>query len=199
MQWVTRVARRRSGAILVAVLIAESSLGAAPAPTPEPRVIPAPRANFLERCGGCHGLQGVSEAGVVPTILEQSGWFLCLPEGRRYLIQLPNVARVALDDDEVAAMMNYVAFDLGGASRSRYSPYTPMEVGNLRRTPLVTVSLTRLRAELVGRMKKECGAPSSLQDYVGPAPANSVDGVALRGTTVSPRTADISLASQRRN
>jgi mono/diheme cytochrome c family protein len=130
--------------------------------------IPAPRANYLERCGGCHGLEGVSARREVPTLRGQTGQFLCIPEGRRYLIQLPNVARVALDDDEVAAMMNYVVFELGGASPARYAPYTSAEVARLRQQPLVAVSLSALRAKLVDQLIGACTAPVSLRDYTGP-------------------------------
>ena len=135
--------------------------------------IPAPRANYLERCGGCHGLEGVSARRDVPTLRNQSGNFLCTPEGRRYLIQLPNVARVALDDNEVAAMMNYVVFELGGASPGQRAPYTASEVAELRRSPLVSVSLTALRARLVEQLIGRCTAPAALRDYSGPASSTS--------------------------
>lgn len=131
--------------------------------------IPAPRANYLERCGGCHGLEGVSARRDVPTLRGQIGHFLCTPEGRRYLIQLPNVARVALDDEEVAAMMNYVVFELGGASQTRHAPYTASEVAKLRQAPLVAVSLSALRMQLVEQIIAGCTAPAALRDYSGPA------------------------------
>jgi mono/diheme cytochrome c family protein len=146
---------------------AATELQAAAAP------IPAPRVNYLERCGGCHGLEGVSARRDVPTLRGQAGYFLCTPEGRRYVIQLPNVARVALDDEEVAAMMNYVVFELGGGSPSRYAPYTPAEVAGLRQQPLVTVSLSALRAKLVDQLIGSCTAPAALRDYSGPWSSSS--------------------------
>jgi mono/diheme cytochrome c family protein len=160
------------GAPLARALAVSFGLAASISHSAEPRVssdpIPAPRANYLERCGGCHGLEGVSARRDVPTLRGQTGQFLCLPEGRRYLIQLPNVARVALDDDEVAAMMNYVVFDLGGASPGQYAPYTSAEVAQLRQQPLVAVSLSALRTKLVDQLIGACTAPASLRDYAGP-------------------------------
>jgi mono/diheme cytochrome c family protein len=146
-----------------------ASLALAAGPPDSTAPVSPPRANYLERCGGCHGLEGVSARRDVPTLRNQVGDFLCIPEGRRYLIQLPNVARVALDDDEVAAMMNYVVFELGGASPARNAPYTATEVARLRLAPLVSVSLSALRTRLVDQLIASCTGPLALRDYSGPA------------------------------
>ena len=78
--------------------------------------IPPARQNFLLSCGGCHGLDGVSNSQVVPDLKDQVGYFVNLPEGRRYLARLPNVAFSTNTDQELAELLNYAVFTLGGSS-----------------------------------------------------------------------------------
>ena len=132
--------------------------------TPLPQVQVA----YLERCGGCHGIQGHSAPREVPRLQGQVGSFLCLPEGRAYLVRLPSVATSPLSDDELASLMNFVVFDLGAmpADRARFPPYTAAEVGVLRKRPLNEVALAGYRAAIVEQLIERCGAPSTLRDYV---------------------------------
>jgi cytochrome c553 len=122
---------------------------------------------YLERCGGCHGIQGRSAPQQVPSLRDQVQFFLCLPESRAYLVRLPSVASSPLSDDALADLMNFVVFDLGSGSRDRnvYVPYTAEEVGKLRKQPLNSVSLARYREALVTRLIDRCGAPRSLLEY----------------------------------
>jgi hypothetical protein len=131
-------------------------------------VLPEVQVTYLERCGGCHGIQGHSAASLVPRLQGQVGSFLCLPEGRSYLIRLPSVALSPLSDGELASLMNFVVFDLGGVpgDRARFPPYTAAEVGTLRKQPLNEVALVGYRAAVVTRLIQQCGAPSTLRDYV---------------------------------
>jgi hypothetical protein len=130
-------------------------------------LLPEVQVTYLERCGGCHGIQGHSAPREVPRLQGQVSSFLCLPEGRGYLVRLPSVALSPLPDDELAALMNFVVFDLGAvpADRARFPPYTAAEVGTLRKQPLNAVSLAGYRAAIVARLIQQCGAPSTLRDY----------------------------------
>lgn len=127
----------------------------------------AVQSTYLERCGGCHGIQGHSAPREVPTLRGQVGYFLCRPEARAYLIRLPSVATAPLSDQELADLMNFVVFDLGGASGlgSAYEKYTDAEVRALRVRPLKDVALANYRARLVEKLITECGAPESLRQY----------------------------------
>jgi len=118
---------------------------------------------YLERCGGCHGIQGSSAPSEVPSLRGQVGYFLCTPETRAYLIRLPSVATSPLSDRELAALMNFVVFDLGGARES--DRFTDSEVRALRKRPLKDIDLTRYRAGLVERLIDNCAAPVSLRQY----------------------------------
>jgi mono/diheme cytochrome c family protein len=122
---------------------------------------------YLERCGGCHGIQGHSAPGKVPSLRGQVRYFLCLPESRAYLVQLPSVSRSPLTDNEVADLMNFVVFDLGGdtGGRAEDARYTADEVHKLRERPLNEISLASYRGTLVERLIERCGAPASLREY----------------------------------
>jgi hypothetical protein len=132
----------------------------------------AARSMYLERCGGCHGVQGVSASQVVPTLRRRAARFLCLPEGRAYLIRLPSIANSPLDDEEVAQLMNFVVFEMGAEGPLAASRYTPSEIAALRSKPLTQNGLWRYRRGLVDRLIVECGAPTDLRDYAGPGVAS---------------------------
>jgi mono/diheme cytochrome c family protein len=110
----------------------------------------SPRANYLLSCGGCHGLNGVSNSLLVPDLKDQVGYFLNLPEGRGYLVRLPNVAFSMTTDEALTGLVNYVVFTLGAATvPAKAKPYTVREVAQLRRMPLTEVSLVQTRKEMV--------------------------------------------------
>ena len=58
----------------------------------EPPHLTRPQSDYLERCGGCHGIEGVSAEQLVPTLRGRAGYFLCTKSGREYLVRLPSVA-----------------------------------------------------------------------------------------------------------
>lgn len=137
-------------------------------PKPEYTSLNEVQATYLERCGGCHGIQGRSSPELVPNLRDQVGHFLCLPEGRAYLVRLPSIASSPLTDREVADLMNFVVFDLGRTPTSANDnpEYTAEEVGRLRTQPLNAVALVSYRAAIVEQLIARCGAPESLRDYL---------------------------------
>jgi len=128
--------------------------------------IPPARQTYLLSCGGCHGLDGVSNAQLVPDLKDQVGFFFNLPEGRRYLARLPNVAFSTNSDQELAALLNYAVFTLGGASVPKGAkPYTAREVGQLRQQPLTETALFQYRQRMVETLIADYQAPVSLRRY----------------------------------
>jgi hypothetical protein len=127
----------------------------------------SPRATYLERCGGCHGVDGRAFAATVPDLKGKVGYFLCAPAGRDYVGRLPNIVFSRITDGELAALLNYVVFDLGGESVPKGArAFTPAEAGRLRRRPLSIPDLEGYRARVVLGIVSRCGAPSSLaSDY----------------------------------
>jgi mono/diheme cytochrome c family protein len=126
----------------------------------------SPRVNYLLNCGGCHGLNGVSNSRLVPDLKDQIGLFLNLPEGRRYVVRLPNVAFSMTTDEALTGLLNYVVFTLGGAKVPKGAqPYTVREVSALRRSPLTEVSLVRTRQAMVRILIDQYHATTNLGLY----------------------------------
>ena len=128
----------------------------------------SPRSNYLLSCGGCHGLNGVSNSRLVPDLKDQVGFFLNLPEGRSYVVRLPNVAFSMTTDGALTGLLNYVVFTLGGASVPKGAkPYTLHEVSHLRRKPLTEVSLAQMRQQMVPILIDQYHATMDLRRYGG--------------------------------
>ncbi|HEX7938901.1 MAG TPA: hypothetical protein VF483_07885, partial [Gemmatimonadaceae bacterium] len=103
-----RVLAIAAGALVAFVIGVGSSSKAEPT-----RSLNPVQSDYVEHCGGCHGIQGVSFPARVPQLRGKVGHFLCTPQSRAYLLRLPNVALSSLDDDRLAATMNFVVFQLG--------------------------------------------------------------------------------------
>jgi mono/diheme cytochrome c family protein len=105
---------------------------------------------YAENCEGCHGWAGVSVTEI-PTLKGRIGYFARLPEGRRYLVQVPNVALNPSSDEDIAAMMNWL---LRTYSRHElpagFVPYSAAEVAQLRKARIdVAADRRRVIAALV--------------------------------------------------
>jgi Cytochrome c len=110
-----------------------------------------PRQLYLLNCWGCHRPHGEGIPGVAPPLIGSAD-FLKVPAGRAYLIEVPGVALSALDDAQIASVMNWI---LRGFSSDRlpgnFRPYTAGEVAKYRAVRLLDVAGTRKRllAEMV--------------------------------------------------
>jgi len=163
-------------AALAAVLLLAAAVSA-PAravdlPLSAPPAHMSPRATYLGRCGGCHGVDGHSADGLVPDLKDSAGYFLCDEETRGYAARLPNVAFSQISDADLAAMLNYVMFDLGGKSApAGAAAYTAVEMGRLRRQPLTITDLKAYRREVVAEAISRCRAPDHLRTEYDPPTA----------------------------
>ena len=157
----------------VVALAAAGMLRAAPPPSPAASTMVDPaqaRSDFIEHCAGCHGVNGRSAPAKLPELYNRVGWFMCTPDSRAYLIRLPNVAHSRIKDDaELADMLNYMIFVVGGDSApAGTTPITAAEVTRERAHALVSGSLTAERARHVDQAIRTCHAPASLRlQYVG--------------------------------
>jgi mono/diheme cytochrome c family protein len=157
-------------ALLVAItLLAAALVAARPARATRPGPAPEPAkssSNYLLGCGGCHGIDGVSNPRLVPQLRGQVGYFLATRQGREYLARLPNVAFYAVSDRELAGVLNYMVFTIGAKGiPANAKPYTAAEVAALRKSPLTEVSLIDYRNTLVEDLIANHGAPESLRIY----------------------------------
>ncbi len=119
---------------------------------------------YVESCGGCHGLQGISANELVPQLRDRAGFFLCSPASRAYVVRLPNVAFAARSDQDLADLLNFMAFGLGGVSapKKARAPFTAAEVGTLRRERAGYRSVRTERRVVVKDLAANCGAPLNM-------------------------------------
>ena len=165
-------------------LIAAAALGATPglsamsdpgaAPTKPAARLPAAQVAYLTSCGGCHGIEGKSAPGAVPTLRGLTGTFLCTRQGRDFIIRLPDVALTPLSDRKLTEVMNFVVFDLGApvAGGGKVRPYTVAEVARLRRHPLTNTGLTAYRNSVVAGLATRCRVPPGLNVYAAQVTAS---------------------------
>jgi mono/diheme cytochrome c family protein len=164
---VTSIVRRRRSALSVvtlwgaALVIAASPMAGLAQATNVPdaltrrsglRVAPMPRAaqTFATNCQGCHGELGTS-ATEIPVLKGRVGYFARIPSGRRYLVQVPNVALNQSSDQDIADVLNWL---LNTYSRPQlppdFQPYTAAEVATLRQARIdVTLQRQRVIEQLV--------------------------------------------------
>lgn len=125
-------------------------------PEPIPGVENAARArqNWMLSCQGCHRADATGTPQTTPTMAGFVAKFLHLPGGREYLVRVPGVATAALSDADLAEVVNWslVRFDPANVPAD-FKPYTPAEVGQLRRKPLRAEAMA-VRADMVARMSE---------------------------------------------
>ena len=103
-----------------------------------------PSVSYMLQCMGCHTPDGRGEPGRVPSVRETLVPFASLPEGRRFLVQVPGAAQSTLPDAELADLLNWMIHNLSETPpRQAIAPYTAAEVARYRHTPLVNVRDTR--------------------------------------------------------
>ena len=154
-------------AILTLLLAGLARLEAAPQATAASQGMSDPalaRSDYIENCGGCHGITGSSAPAQVPELRGRVGYFMCTEETRAYILRLPNVAHSRIvDDGQLAELMNYVVYVLGKDSvPAGRAPFTGPEVARERRQALSAANLTDERARNVAIAMRECGAPATL-------------------------------------
>ena len=163
--------RSRRLAVVAAVVALVTGLSALVGlPTLAASSLGAARSSYVEHCAGCHGIQGSSAPAQVPQLRGRVGHFLCTAEGRAYLIRLPNVSHAPIsNNEELAELMNFVVFGLGGASAPEGAlRFDAAEVARLRKEPLTPgASLVRRRRKIVDGLIRTCSAPADLRGMYG--------------------------------
>ena len=97
------------------------------------------------QCMGCHTPDGSGEPGRVPSIKDTLAPFAVIPDGRRFLIQVPGASQSTLTDAELADLLNWMIQNLSVTKPAHLTLFTAAEVARYRRTPLVDVQGTRRR------------------------------------------------------
>ena len=101
------------------------------------------RFHYQIYCQGCHTPDG-SGARAVPQLKDFVGYFLDFPQGREYLVRVPGSAIAALNDNDLAEVLNWIVREFGANSVSQpFAPYTGFEVAEPRKRPLNEVERYR--------------------------------------------------------
>ncbi|SRR5579875_1401419 len=105
-----------------------------------------PEQLYTLNCWGCHQPHAQGIAGSVPRLAGSMGYFVRIPEGRAYLVEVPGVAAAALSDQEIAAVLNWMLLTFSRAQLpAHFKPYTATEVRKYRTHQLLDVTQTRRR------------------------------------------------------
>ena len=138
-------------ALLVALLACGGAAGLAAAANPA--------VDYTLYCQGCHGAQAQGVPGKVPPLAGALALFMRLPEGRDYVLRVPGAANSALSDEQLTAVLNWLATRDSGADAAAPAPFTLAEVARARRAPLADVQARR--AAVVRALAATGAAPAS--------------------------------------
>lgn len=155
---------------LFALLLSATALGGAhaqssvPPPMPQgaqvvalalaqtPRQAAQARLQYMQHCMGCHlpDGSGAPDKGI-PSMHNMLGRFLQVPGGRAFIVQVPGVMNSALNDADIAQLMNWLLPQVSAATLpTNTAPYTAEEIRQLRQTRPTDVPATR--AALVAQL-----------------------------------------------
>ncbi len=66
------------------------------------------QARYLLHCRGCHLADGTGVAPDVPPLVDEIGRLVATPAGREYVVRVPGVSQSALNDAELAVVLNWI-------------------------------------------------------------------------------------------
>ena len=118
------------------------------------RPLPAsPAQDYMLHCMGCHGTEAQGIPGKVPPLANALSRFMRTPAGRDYILRVPGAANSALSNEQLAAVLNWLAvtYDQGTSRNGSHAgktpaipaPFTAAEIASVRHIPLVSVLATR--------------------------------------------------------
>lgn len=95
------------------------------------------RIDYILKCQGCHQPEGRGDIAHTPPLEGEVARFLHVPGGREFLVRVPGVASVDLDDTRLAQLLNWTLqrFDPDNMPAD-FRPYSAGEIAQLRRHPL---------------------------------------------------------------
>jgi mono/diheme cytochrome c family protein len=103
------------------------------------------RTDYVLHCSGCHKFdgRGLEDKGI-PALKDQIGYYLALPEGRAFLMQIPGLLGAGMSDQRAADVTNYVVLRFAGQSLPQdFTPYTAEEARRHRENRPSNIPATR--------------------------------------------------------
>jgi len=93
--------------------------------------------DYLLHCSGCHRPGGEGHPPNVPTLHDELGHMMTVPEVRAYLVQVPGSAHAPLSDSDLADVINWVLQEFNADTLpEEFRPLSPGEVARARQTIL---------------------------------------------------------------
>jgi len=106
------------------------------------------RLDYTLNCMGCHRAGGEGAPPDVPRLRDRVGYYLEIPGGREYLVQVPGARQAPLDDAELAAVLNFILDEFaGGSMPAGANHYAAEEVAALRASAPTDIDAVRRRLE----------------------------------------------------
>jgi mono/diheme cytochrome c family protein len=117
------------------------------------------RQDYMLNCMGCHLLDGSGAPPAIPRLKDQVGYFLTIPRGRAYLVQVPGAANSLLSDARLADVLNWIVERFGGSSApADWQAYDATEVAAYRAAR--PADIDALRQELTAELERAHPASS---------------------------------------
>lgn len=114
------------------------------------------RQNYILNCQGCHLPDGSGSEGSVPKMNDFVGYFLHVPGGREFIVQVPGAAGAPISDQELADVMNWMLLNFSKDELpDPFIRYNAEEIATLRKEPLIDVH--HRRKELIVKIKEQLG------------------------------------------
>ena len=114
------------------------------------------RQNYILNCQGCHLPDGSGSEGNVPKMNDFVGYFLHVPGGREFIVQVPGAAGAPISDQELADVMNWMLLNFSkNELPDPFVPYNAEEIAKLRKEPLI--DMHHRREELIARIRDKLG------------------------------------------
>ncbi|MCW5622932.1 MAG: cytochrome c [Burkholderiales bacterium] len=90
------------------------------------------RFDYVLHCSGCHAPDGSGvSSGGIPPVKDQIGYFLTLPEGRAFLMQVSGLLGAGLTDERAAGVTNWMIEQFAGPSMPK--DFLPISAEEARR------------------------------------------------------------------
>jgi len=108
-----------------------------------------PLTDYLLYCRGCHLANGEGVPPDVPTLVDELGNIVSVPGGREYIVRVPGVSQTDMNDEQLAAVLNWVLAEFNANTVPKnFRAYTAEEVGTERAK--VLIDPLKYRASILG-------------------------------------------------
>jgi len=112
--------------VLIALLGVNSSVIAA-----------SPRINYLLYCTGCHAADGAGKPPNVPSLRDELGRMISVPEMRSYLVRIPGASQAPISDADLTDVINWLLHEFNSDTLpANFEEYSEEEVSTARKNIL---------------------------------------------------------------